>query len=195
MGARNAGKAVVTYTAVALVAMCAGLLALNGTDEEGWRVVVRATARTSLVLFTASYVASSLRTLVRTESTKWLLANRRGVGLSFAASHTLHLAGIGMLAKVSPDFEFPTLTLVFGGIAYVFLYLMALTSTDRAVGALGLANWRQLHRVGMHYNWFIFAQSYLPRAVAQPGLYSALGALVLGGAALRIAAYVRARSA
>lgn len=195
MGARNAGKAVVGSATAALVAMCAVILLTSGTGEEGWRAVIRATARTSLVLFTAAYVASSLRAFHQGTATKWLLANRRYVGLSYAVSHTLHLAAIVVLSRVDADFETSAVALVFGGLAYVFLYAMALTSSDRAVAAMGIANWRRLHRTGMHYNWFIFAQSYLPRALAEPGLYSVTALLVIGGAALRIAAYVRARSA
>ena len=195
MGSRHAGKAVVVGCTGVLLSMCALLLLTNGGSEDGWRVVIRATARTSLLLFTAAYVASSLRALQRGAATKWLLANRRYVGLSYAVSHTLHLGAIGALSRVAADFEPPTMTVVFGGIAYVFLYAMVLTSTDRAVTAMGIANWRRLHRAGMHYNWFIFAQSYVPRAFADPGLYSALGAVVVGGAAIRVAAYARARSA
>jgi sulfoxide reductase heme-binding subunit YedZ len=195
MGASYAGKALIAYTGAALIVMCAALLAVNGVGAEGWRVVIHATARTSVVLFTAAYVASSLRRLVRIEATKWLLANRRYVGLSYAASHTLHLAAIIGFARVSPDFEITAAALVLGGLAYVFLYLMALTSTDRAVAALGLANWRRLHRFGMHYNWFIFAQSYVPRVATEPGVHTVLAAVVLGGAALRVGAYARSRSA
>ena len=195
MGARNAGKAVVGLATAALVAMCAVILLTSGTGEEGWRAVVRATARTSLVLFTAAYVASSLRAFHRGAATKWLLAHRRYVGLSYAVSHTLHLAAIGALSRVAVEFETSAVALVFGGLAYVFLYAMALTSSDRAVAAIGIANWRRLHRAGMHYNWFIFAQSYLPRALAEPAHYGPAAVLVIGSAALRAAAYARARSA
>jgi sulfoxide reductase heme-binding subunit YedZ len=195
MGTSNAGKAVVASATGALLAMCAVLLVAYGTAEGGWRVVIRATARTSLVLFTAAYVASSLRRFIRGEATKWLLANRRYIGLSYAVSHTLHLVAIAALARVAPGFEMAATTLAVGGLAYVFLYAMALTSTDRAVAALGSVRWRRLHRAGMHYNWFIFAQSYLPRAVAEPGMYTGLAAVVVGGAALRVVAYARARSA
>jgi len=174
--------------------MCAVILLASGTGEEGWRAVVRATARTSLVLFTAAYVASALRAFHRGAATKWLLANRRYVGLSYAVSHTLHLAAIVTLSRVAADFATSAVALVFGGLAYVFLYAMVLTSNDRAVAAMGIANWRRLHRAGMHYNWFIFAQSYLPRALAEPADYAPAAALVIGGAALRVAAYVRARS-
>ena len=195
MGTRNSGKAVVAYATGALLAMCATLLLAYGTGENGLRVVIRATARTSLVLFTAAYVASSLRRFLRSEATRWLLTNRRYVGLSYAVSHTLHLVAIGALAQISPQFETAPLTLVFGGLAYAFLYAMALTSSDRAVAAMGTASWRRLHRTGMHYNWFLFAQSYLPRAFAEPGLYTGLAAVVVAGAGVRIAAYARARSA
>lgn len=195
MGEGDSGKALVGYATAALLGMCTFALLTNGVGEEGWRAVVRATARTSLLLFTAAYVASSLHRSYRSRVTKWLLANRRYVGLSYAVSHTLHLAAIVALARVAADFEVSGFALVFGGLAYVFLYAMALTSSDRAIAAMGTARWRRLHRTGMHYNWFIFAQSYLPRLLVEPWLYAPAAALVLGGFALRVAAYLRGRTA
>ncbi len=65
---------------------------------------------------------------------------------------------------------------------------MALTSSDRAVAALGLDRWRRLHRLGMHYNWFIFFQSFARRALTEP-LYLPFGLLVVGDAILRFAAW------
>jgi len=195
MGARHDRKTLVAGRGALLLVMCGALLLVHGTGEDGWRVVIRATARTSLVLFTAAYVASSLRAFVRNEPTKWLLANRRYVGLSYAVSHTLHLAAIVVLSQVAPDFEVATGTVVFGGVAYVFLYAMALTSNGRAVAALGRTNWQRLHLAGMQYNWFIFAQSYLPRAAGEPAIYGPFAGLVVAGAAIRVAAYARARRA
>ena len=186
------GPSFLAYASVALTLMCAALLGMHGAGEEGWRVVIRATARTSLVLFSAAYVASSLRTFWRNDRTKWLLRNRRYVGLSYAASHTLHLGAIIALSRVDPDFRFELGTLIGGGIAYVLLYLMALTSNDRAVAALGLDRWRRLHRIGMHYNWFIFFQSFAGRAWMDP-FYVPFGLLVVGGAALRVAAWWKRR--
>jgi DMSO/TMAO reductase YedYZ heme-binding membrane subunit len=182
------GPNFLAYASVALTLMCAGLLAIHGYGEEGWRVVIRATARTSLVLFSAAYVASSLRTFWRSDATKWLLRNRRYVGLSYAVSHTLHLGAILTLARVAPDFRFELGTLIGGGIAYVCLYLMALTSNDRAVAALGLDRWRRLHRLGMHYNWFIFFQSFARRALTEL-FYLPYGLLVIADAVLRFAAW------
>ena len=186
------GPRFLAVTSAALTLMCAALLALRGTDAAAWALVVRATARTSLLLFTTAYVASSLRILWRTELSRWLLANRRYVGLSYAVSHTLHLGAIVELARASPDFELSVGALVIGGLAYVFLYLMALTSNDRAVSMLGLANWRRLHRAGMHYNWFIFFQSFMRRALVDP-FYIPFASIVVGAAALRFAVWLRAR--
>jgi sulfoxide reductase heme-binding subunit YedZ len=186
------GPSFLAYASVALTLMCAALLGMHGTGEEGWRVVIRATARTSLVLFSAAYVASSLRTFWRNDTTKWLLRNRRHVGLSYAVSHTLHLGAIVVLSRVAPDFRFEPGTLIGGGLAYVFLYLMALTSNDRAVAALGLDRWRRLHRVGMHYNWFIFFQSFASRALMDP-FYFPFGLIVVGDVVLRIAAWRKRR--
>ena len=182
------GPSFLAYASVALTLMCAGLLSIHSGDEEGWRVVIRATARTSLVLFSAAYIASSLRAFWRSDASKWLLRNRRYVGLSYAVSHTLHLGAILTLARVAPEFRFESGTLIGGGIAYVFLYMMALTSNDRAVAFLGLDRWRRLHRAGMHYNWFIFFQSFARRALTEP-FYLPFGLLVVGDAILRFAAW------
>jgi DMSO/TMAO reductase YedYZ heme-binding membrane subunit len=85
-------------------------------------------------------------------------------------------------------------TLIGGGLAYVFTYAMAATSNDAAVQALGRAGWRRLHLVGGWYVWIIFAVSYLPLAIMSPP-YLPAGAVVLAVPALRIAARMRRRTA
>ena len=50
--------------------------------------------------------------------------------------------------------------------AYVLMYLMALTSFDHSAAWLGRRNWLRLHKAGVHYNWEIFFNSYLARALA-----------------------------
>ena len=89
-----AGPALVGWSSLALVAMCGALLLQHGAGEEGLRVLIRATARTSLVLFAGAFAASGLRRVWRSPASAWLVKNRRYVGLSFAVSHGLHLAAI-----------------------------------------------------------------------------------------------------
>jgi sulfoxide reductase heme-binding subunit YedZ len=169
-------------------------LAFYGTGEEGIRVVVRGTARTSVVLFALAFGASSLRSFWRTPATRWLLANRRYIGVSYAVSHVIHALALAALYPASEDFRsgLNAVTLVGGGLAYVFTLAMAFTSSDAAVAALGLSRWRLLHTIGGWYIWLIFTQSYLPRAIQMPA-YIPAAALLIALAAARLASRSRRR--
>src|SRR4029453_2488027 len=111
--------------------LCAAVFAVAGGGEAGLRAAIRLSAKTSLALFTTAFIASSLRALWPNQLTRWLLANRRYVGVSFAASHAIHLFAILALLWVAPGFEIEMPTLIGGGLAYVFLAAMAATSFDR----------------------------------------------------------------
>lgn len=184
------GGRVVAAASVALVAMVALVLALEGTGEAGLRAVIRWTARSSLALFLPAFVASSLRRLWRAPASAWLLRNRRYVGLSFAVSHGLHLAAILALAATVPEAVFNPVTVVGGGLGYAFIAAMAATSTDAAVRRLGARRWRLLHRTGMWVIFVIFAQSYLGRSLAEPA-YAPLGLAIAGALGLRVTAWWR----
>lgn len=184
------------------IAVSLGLLALTalqlvawGPAEEGIRVVVRSSARSSLLLFALAFSASSLRTLWRKPATKWLLANRRYLGVSYAFSHGIHAVALLALADVSPEFagSVDAFTLVGGGLAYAFTAAMAATSSNAAIRALGRSHWRRLHVVGSWYIWIVFAQSYLPRAAMDPQ-YLVAGVIVIALPVLRFSARARRRT-
>jgi hypothetical protein len=196
------GGWLVALFSVLLLAMSALILWQAGTGEPGLRVWVRATARTSLVLFGAAFVASSLRALWRTPATAWLLRNRRYFGLSFAVSHALHLLSIISLSLVLGDaFQLDAVTLVFGGGCYLMIALMAATSSDRAYAWLGRRRWHLLHKIGVYWIWIIFANSYTSRAVmaiargSEPLAYVPVALFIWAILGVRIAAWARARSA
>jgi methionine sulfoxide reductase heme-binding subunit len=181
-----------------VVAICSAVIALllvatvavDGTGEEGIRAAIRLTARTSVLLFTAAFTAGALRRRWPTPLTRWLLRRRRQVGLSFAVSHGLHLLAIVLLATRFPDTFWPNtsmVTIVFGGLAYVFILLMALTSNDASVRLLGGRRWSAVHTTGMYVIWTIFFVSYVPRALAMPA-YVPAALLVVGGLAVRLVA-------
>jgi len=178
-----AGPALVGWCALALLAMCGALLAYHGTGEEGLRVLIRATARTSIVLFAGAFAASGLRRVWGSPASAWLLRNRRYVGLSFAVSHGLHLAAILAAAATVPGFaaDVSPVTAIVGGSAYVLIALMALTSNDTAVRRLGRRRWRALHLTGLWLVFLIFTNSYLGRAVHNPNYWpnaALLGAML-----------------
>ena len=192
MRARFEGPVLVGYAAAALALMAGAILFAAGTGEEGVRVVIRATARTSLVLFSLAFAASSLRRLWRTPASAWLLRNRRSLGLSFAVSHALHGLGILELALRWPESfaRTPLATLIGGCVGYTFVAAMAATSNDRAVAWLGRRRWRALHLAGSWVLWSIFAASYLPAAARSPR-FLPMAVVVLAALALRAAVRLR----
>jgi sulfoxide reductase heme-binding subunit YedZ len=185
------GARIVSWATLGLGVMTAVLLAVYGTGEPGVRVMIRATARTSVVLFTAAFTASSAVRLWPRPFTKWLLRNRRYLGLSFAVSHAVHLLFIIDAAAVMGFLQVNAVALIGGGIAYVFIAAMAATSNDRAVAWLGHRRWQRLHRIGAYFIWFIFLQTYLPRAVMESIAYAPVALLLIAGLAVRIAAWRR----
>jgi hypothetical protein len=194
------GGRLVAVFALLLVAMSWLILAQAGTGEAGLRIWIRATARTSLVLFGAAFAASSLRSLWRTPATGWLLRQRRYLGLSFAFSHALHLLAIIALGLVLGDaFQIDAVTRIFGGGAYLMIALMAATSSDRAYAWLGRRRWQLLHKVGVYWIWIIFANSYTARAVmavangTESLAYLPVALFIWTLLGLRIAAWLRAR--
>ncbi|MEE9609399.1 MAG: hypothetical protein V3U03_16790 [Myxococcota bacterium] len=193
MSRRLRGWPLVGWAALAIGAICAAILTGVGSGEDGLRIAIRATARTSLLLFSAAFTASSLAQLWPSAASRWLLRNRRYLGVSFGVSHSYHALMIASLALLlGDDFETGTQGLIFGGFAYVLLALMVATSFDRSAGWLGPLRWRRLHRFGAYYIWFIFAVTLLPRTLNSP-LYAFFSGVVLGASGLRVAARLRQR--
>ena len=84
-------------------------------------------------------------------------------------------------------------TAIFGGLAYVLIWIMALTSNRASQRRLG-ANWARLHRFAMHYLWLVFMQAFAGVAIAEGDpLYIGIAAAGLVALMLRIAASVRYR--
>ena len=166
---------------------------LGETLVEQWGLAARWTARVGFPLLIAAYVARPLVQLWPSHWTKGMLARRKWLGLGFAASHTVHLVALVMALRVAGQgIALPTL--VGGGGAYVMLYLMALTSNPAAMKAMGRW-WKVLHRIGIHWLWFVFAFSYFGR-IFDPER-AAIGLLffpiAMGAALIRFLAFVQGR--
>jgi hypothetical protein len=85
-----------------LLSMMAVLVVLASPDVAGIRMVIRWTARTSLLLFLLTFTASAAWRRWPGPWTRWQLANRRYLGLSFAFSHGVHLLAILAFAHLAP---------------------------------------------------------------------------------------------
>lgn len=167
------------------------------TGEDAVRTLLRSTARCSLLLFLLAFSAASLYQLFPRPLTSWLRANRRYLGVSFALSHTWHLLALGALALWYPHpfvDKLTTVGLAGGGLAYVFIYAMTLTSFAAPRQWLGPRGWQRLHTFGSWYLWLIFLQSYLPRALKDP-FYIPFVTLLLVVPVLRLARARRRQNA
>src|SRR5262245_53659438 len=162
----------------------------GGWSREGAEAAARFTARFSFLWFVAAFSASALATLWPGGWRAVMLRRRRAIGLGFAAAHFVHL---GALLTVVVLFATPAsaTTVIGGGAGYVFVTLMALTSNDWSVRALGPRNWKLLHTAGAYAIAIIFFISYLGRI--EDKLWLAVPALaLLGGAViLRLAAWTK----
>ncbi len=179
-----------------LVALCIWIAGMRQFEADGVRMVIRFTARTSLVLFCLAFSAAALARLWPNAWTKWQRRNRRYLGVSFAASHGLHAVAIAVFARMDPaGFADATnlASYVFGGIGYAFIVAMTATSFDRTAAAIGPRAWRVLHLSGGYYLWFQFMVSFGKRIPGMP-LYSLFLVPLLVVMALRLIAMASART-
>src|SRR5262245_65804779 len=86
--------------ALALTALCVWIAGMRGFEVDGVRMVIRFTARTSLLFFCLAFSAAALARLWPNAFTRWQRRNRRALGVTFAASHALHAAAILAFAQI-----------------------------------------------------------------------------------------------
>jgi sulfoxide reductase heme-binding subunit YedZ len=176
-----------------LSAMALYLLSFEGWDAEGIRLVIRATARSSLVLFVLAFTATAMVELLPSEATRWQRRNRRYLGVSFAVSHLIHLIAILALASIDQALFWKLTninTIVLAGTAYLFIAAMAATSFDRTAAWLGPRKWRLLHLLGGWYIWISFAVA-IGKRVPIDRFYWPMAALVLAAGIVRLVAMWR----
>lgn len=95
-----------------------------------------------------------------------LLRHRRYFGLGFAVTHSFHLLALTyffVVTNESPEM----LSIVGGGLGYVVMYMMALTSNSQMIKKLGSKRWKMLHSSGMHYFALIFLVTFTLRFIEE----------------------------
>jgi len=184
------------FGVLALATSTAILLGLPNADFHSTRgmgpIILRA-VRCSLPLFLVAFTASSLAVLWPSAGTRWLLANRRYIGLAFASGMAWHFSFVAYMiwSFGNPLSPLPTaLDLIGAG----FLLLLTLTSSKWAARRLGPANWRYLHKIGVYAVWLLATDIYYGsiRNGGGPAHHAVFGALVAAWL-LRVAAWAKQR--
>ena len=165
----------ISFLVAGLILLALGIFfALAPWSADTILVAIRSTGRSSLFLFSLAFTASSVYHFWKGAFPKWVLRNRRYIGVSFAASHFIHL---GLIATISLVFPEPFLKdqsksqWIFGGLGYVFIALLALTSSDRAQKWMGMKHWKRLHLIGSYDIWLVFLLTYVKHTKADPHFY------------------------
>ncbi len=142
---------IVGFSALLVGTIVTFVALIHGVDEEGMRMAIRATGRTSTIFFVSAFIASSLHKVWQISLSKWMLKNRRYLGLSMAVSHTYHAVALfglwfvtnGAAPKIEP----------LGTLGYVLLIVLTVTSFKIPASWLGKRRWKILHKTAMHYLW------------------------------------------
>lgn len=159
-------------------------LLLCGLTEDGIRCCIAWSAKISINLFCMAFSASAVHRLLQNSFSYWWFFNRKYFGISFALMHLLHLGFLFILQQVfHPVFTLADPVSIFGGgMAYVFLTLMLLTSFERFAKRISTKHWKWLHLIGGYWIWGIFMSTYskaLIRGEAKGGFVAIL-VVVLG---------------
>ncbi len=171
-----------------------GIFVFDGFTEESVRRAIRVTARISPVLFCMAFMATSFHLLIRNSTSFWVMMNRRYWGISFGIMHLIHLFFLWVLHFSFQPLFVPSaaMELIFGGIAYLFIFLMLFTSFDIFKKWLSPKNWTRLHTFGSIWIWGVFMNSIWGRIIVK-GLYAyiPLGLLLVVAMGLRVWRYFK----
>jgi hypothetical protein len=160
---------VIFYSSILLAGSSAIFLAANGTGEESIRFLIRWTAKGSVTLFSIAFGISSLQHLMEHPWLAVINKNRPHIGIAFGTFHTFHLFFLIWLQNaIHPVFTLAkTSSLIGGGLAYMFMYLMMLTTFPYFKSKISPALWRGLHLIGGYWIWIIFFRSYFKQVLYQ----------------------------
>jgi len=148
---------------VITVATCLSLPSVDFHSARGTTPIILRSIRYALPLFLLAFAASSLARLWPSKTTRWLLRNRRYIGLGFAFGMAWHFSFVGYSIFSFGLSESGLTPRGFAAdlIGAGFLLLMTVTSFRWAARRLTIENWRRLHKGGVYVIWFLATYIYL----------------------------------
>jgi methionine sulfoxide reductase heme-binding subunit len=150
--------------------------------------IILHSVRCALPFLVVAFVASSLATLWPSRGTRWLLSNRRYIGLAFAFGMAWHLTFVAYTFAAFGN-QLTAMALVLDLIGVGFLIAMTATSFRWCSRYLSPVNWKRLHKVGIYAIWLLVTYIYFGSVRGSPDhLHEAGLAVLLAAWALRIVA-------
>jgi sulfoxide reductase heme-binding subunit YedZ len=177
-----------------------GLVITGISSPETTVSMIRLSVQLASPWIFLAFLARPLVELYPGSFSKWLLRNRRYLGLSFAVGFAWQAVFIAVLLALYPDYYWQVLhntaDLVLRMLSYLLLLALTVTSFYPVRRAMRPNSWRALHLVGIWYFWAAIWVSYVgvlligdTRIIAI--VYVIAGLIVV---TFRVAAYLKKRS-
>ena len=180
--------------------MIIGMLRTDTWGEPSVSAMIQLSVRLAVPLLYIAFSASSLQLLFPGAFSRWLLRNRKIIGLSFASAMAWQLFFILWLVTVYSDYYIGEVYVlrdaIEGVVGYLFLIAMTLTSFKFGRKHLKPKSWRLLHKSGIYFIWayafsvYWWALFYYPSPNAIDYVYYWAGFVAVG---LRAAAWGKKR--
>jgi len=167
--------------------VAAAILLYMQPDPASVMLLLRVTARISGVLLASAFASPALRRLWPSALTEWMAGNRHRFTLLFALSHTIHLAGVVMLAILMPDrflSKQGLAVLIPGGLAYALIYYLAWMAFARRRNP-DLPD-TKMQTFAIYALWAIFTLAFTRRSSGSVLIYAPLALVMWLALAARV---------
>jgi hypothetical protein len=173
-------------------------------SAEGVSAMIQSSVRWSVPWLFLAFGASSLQALLPGNTARWLLRNRRIIGLCFATGMAWQVSFIIWLVTVHTDYYvnevYVLRDVIEGLLGYLFVILMTITSFQRGRKLLTPRpkQWKWLHMTGIYFLWayafstYWYAVFYYDNPDSLHYFFYVMGAAALS---VRIAAWVKKQQA
>ena len=128
------------------------------SSTAGVRSLIQMAVRCAVPWLYLAFAASSLQVVFPGVFSRWMLRNRKLIGLGFAAAMAWQLLFILWLVGIHTEYYIERVyvlsDVVEGVVGYGFLIAMALTSFEFGRSRLTSRQWALLHKSGIYWLWF-----------------------------------------
>ena len=144
-------------TAPTSLAVLVAMTTVDLSSALGVSSMIQFSVRCSVPWLYIAFAASSLAVLLPGSFSRWLLRNRRFIGISYAAAMGWQLTFILWLLIGHWNFYVEDVYLLSDVVVqvpgYLLLFAMTLTSFRRWRVKLSAQQWRMLHKVSIYFLW------------------------------------------
>lgn len=158
---------------------------------------LRWTAFAAFAVFLVPLYARSIHTLLTSEFTKFIMRQRRNVGVVYGGIQIVHISLIAVATNQLGRVPGDLLTQLFGTAGLVMILAMTFTSFPSLTNWLTGNGWRRIHKTGMLLLVSIYIFDFVgPFLWGSGRIHHAICAsFVLGGIAVRVLAVLKKRRA